>query len=341
MEGEGCSCTTRRPAAPRVVRRSGGLPGPPQSGLLGRQSQDRTQPMSGHEEMPRAIVASSSDFREPIDRHSPCVRPARRPDASGGGSSSSCTGKSIRAAPPAHPRGPGARPLRGLRLCRPRRLHDGPESDLLGLPAIRGLSNFHETTSGRTSTSRAADPGVWFFSLDAANGIAVRLARLLDPPPVLLTRRWSSTAEPDRTGWVLIEDHLSLDRRGRWPGPVPPDLTESVDHVTGPADPAWPGTLEHFLTERYFLDAAGREPLLGTSPSPTLPPPGRKVPLLRDETLLAAMGIVRPVAAPIAHFAGGVDVEVFSTCDLSGCGSLSGAAGDYPAKPGQFDASRA
>ena len=47
----------------------------------------------------------------------------------------------------------------------------------VGLPPIRGISNFHETNV-RTYVHRdGRDPGVWFFSLDAANRLAVYLAR--------------------------------------------------------------------------------------------------------------------------------------------------------------------
>ena len=49
----------------------------------------------------------------------------------------------------------------------------------VGLPPVAGLSRFHETNV-RTYVHRAGrDPGVWFFSLEAANPIAVSLARSL------------------------------------------------------------------------------------------------------------------------------------------------------------------
>src|SRR3954453_2487739 len=49
----------------------------------------------------------------------------------------------------------------------------------VGLPSVPWLSSFHETNV-RTYVHRGGrDPGVWFFSLDAANPIAVRLARKL------------------------------------------------------------------------------------------------------------------------------------------------------------------
>ena len=49
----------------------------------------------------------------------------------------------------------------------------------IGLPAVRGLSNFHETNVRTYVRVGDRDPGVWFFNLEAANSIAVRIARRL------------------------------------------------------------------------------------------------------------------------------------------------------------------
>ena len=50
------------------------------------------------------------------------------------------------------------------------------------LPAVPGLSNFHEVNV-RTYVHRGQDPGVWFFSLDAANALAVKArgGRIISP----------------------------------------------------------------------------------------------------------------------------------------------------------------
>jgi uncharacterized protein len=46
---------------------------------------------------------------------------------------------------------------------------------LVGLPPVQGLTSFHETNV-RTYVHHADwDPGVWFFSLDVANRVAVFL----------------------------------------------------------------------------------------------------------------------------------------------------------------------
>ena len=49
----------------------------------------------------------------------------------------------------------------------------------IGLPAVAGLSSFHETNVRTYVHVNGRDPGVWFFNLEAANSIAVRLARRL------------------------------------------------------------------------------------------------------------------------------------------------------------------
>ncbi len=49
----------------------------------------------------------------------------------------------------------------------------------VGVPPVPGLSSFHETNVRTYVRLGDRDPGVWFFSLDAANPIAVKLARSL------------------------------------------------------------------------------------------------------------------------------------------------------------------
>src|SRR4051812_20605431 len=118
----------------------------------------------------------------------------------------------------------------------------------VGLPAVRGLSDFHETNV-RTYVHRAGrDPGVWFFSLDAANPIAVAIARAAFHLPYYHARM---RLDVDASGATSYES-----TRIR-PGPSP--VTCSVQcRPVGLAAPAVPGTLEHFLAERYYLYAAHR-----------------------------------------------------------------------------------
>lgn len=49
----------------------------------------------------------------------------------------------------------------------------------VGLPSVPGVSSFHETNVRTYVRLGDCDPGVWFFNLEAASAIAVRLARWL------------------------------------------------------------------------------------------------------------------------------------------------------------------
>ena len=97
----------------------------------------------------------------------------------------------------------------------------------------------------------------------------------------------------------------------RWPGPVPASYLIR-GQACGPVQPARPGTLEHFLAERYLLyTRGGTGSIRGKSITPHTRFSRPEV-LSLDENLLAAAGIVRPPEHPLAHFAAGVNVEVFS-----------------------------
>ncbi len=121
----------------------------------------------------------------------------------------------------------------------------------VGLPPVRGFSSFHETNV-RTYVHRdGRDPGVWFFSLDAANRVAVALARRLVPPSLL-----SRADVPGARGHVPPRRSRPILYAGvrRRPDPRPASYLIRAS-PTGPVQPAGPGTLEHFLVERYLLYA--------------------------------------------------------------------------------------
>ena len=80
----------------------------------------------------------------------------------------------------------------------------------------------------------------------------------------------------------------------------------------GPIQPAQPGTLEHFLVERYLLYALANGRLHRGQVHHHPYPLQSADALTLDESLLAAAGIRRPDSAPIAHFARGVDVKIYA-----------------------------
>jgi uncharacterized protein len=168
-------------------------------------------------------------------------------------------------------------------------------------PPIWGLSSFHEVNV-RTYVHRdGADPGVWFFSLDAAKSLAVRVARRFWNLPY---HRADMRLEHE------VDGSISYQSRRLWPGPAPA-VCDLRYRSEGEPAPARVGTLEHFLVERYILYAQRKHTIFagrvhhGAYP---LQPAKAEV---RDESLIAAAGIARPNSPPLAHFASEVRVRVY------------------------------
>jgi uncharacterized protein YqjF (DUF2071 family) len=181
-----------------------------------------------------------------------------------------------------------------MRNIRPRRCPTAPY-----------LSNFHETNV-RTYVHRGGcDPGVWFFSLDAANPVAVALARATFGLPYHHARMCVEVAPDGGPGPSLTY----VSERVR--PPARPALAEVRARVVGPVEPAEPHSLEFFLAERYLLYSTLRGHLRRGQVHHTPYPLQRADVDTLDETLLAAAGIGRPDAGPLAHYASGVRVEVF------------------------------
>jgi uncharacterized protein YqjF (DUF2071 family) len=167
------------------------------------------------------------------------------------------------------------------------------------VPARLGL-DFLETNVRTYVHVGGCDPGVYFFTLDAASRLAVIGARLSLGLPYVRARM----AMRRRDG--VVEYGMQRLSRGR------PRL--AVRYTVGEhLGASRPGTLEHFLIERYLLHVR-RGPSLWTVRVHHQPYPVQRAEVLdlRDE-LLAADGLPAPVGPPpLAHYAAGVDVEVFA-----------------------------
>jgi uncharacterized protein len=107
---------------------------------------------------------------------------------------------------------------------------------LRGLPPAPVVSSFPEVNV-RTYSTIDGKPGIWFFTLDTSSRLAVEAARMAYRLPYHHARI-SHTRRGDRI------DYHSERRGGRFDATYGPD---------GPVAPAEPGSLEHFLTERYCL----------------------------------------------------------------------------------------
>lgn len=111
-------------------------------------------------------------------------------------------------------------------------------------PALPGPGAFPELNV-RTYVTRGGRPGVWFLSLDAASRIAVRAARTWFHLPYF-DAEMSCERRGDEVRYASRRTH-----RGAPCGEFRADY--------GPAGPAFraaPGSLEHWLCERYSLYAA-------------------------------------------------------------------------------------
>ncbi len=171
----------------------------------------------------------------------------------------------------------------------------------LWAPPVPGISNFHETNVRTYVHHRGKDPGVWFFSLDAASSVAVAIARLFWNLPYHRARM-SITRGP--RGICYASERRSAAVRAA--------CNVTCLPLSSPA-PAAVGTLEHFLAERYILYAAATKGAVRRGQMHHTPYPLQTAEIVAcEESLLAATGIARPSEPPLGHYASGVDVEVFA-----------------------------
>ena len=175
-----------------------------------------------------------------------------------------------------------------------------------GLPSVSWLSDFHETNVRTYVLDENSDPGVWFFSLEAANAIAVAIARSWFHLPYYYARMSLTT---DREGWITYSCHRQFSKANA-PG------CHVVARPTGNIEPARYGTLEHFLAERYILYALRRGRLAKGRVHHTPYPLQSAEIHSMTESLLSSAKIIRPDTPPIAHYASGVTVEVFGLNDV-------------------------
>ncbi|MFZ5477874.1 MAG: YqjF family protein [Myxococcota bacterium] len=157
----------------------------------------------------------------------------------------------------------------------------------VGVPAGSGL-DFLEANV-RTYVRVDGEPGIWFFSLDASSRAAVAIARTAFGLPYRFATMRS-------IGSGRIHDYEVERRSGSFPRLR---LRYEVGDALGPAAP---GSLEHFLLERYALFTKHLGLLLRVRVRHEPYLPHDAFPVLKEEGLLAAAGLARPSDAPIAHY---------------------------------------
>lgn len=165
------------------------------------------------------------------------------------------------------------------------------------LPKPRFLSAFPELNL-RTYVTADGKPGVWFYSLDAASKFAVRAARIGFRLPYFDARMRCERAG-DTLTYASERTHAG----------APPAVFRGRYRATGPALDVRPGSLEHFLTERYALytTARGGAVLRGDIHHAPWPlQPGEVE--LEECAMTRLAGLEQPNTPPLVHVAERLDV---------------------------------
>lgn len=170
------------------------------------------------------------------------------------------------------------------------------------LPPIPGASAFPELNV-RTYVRAGGKSGVWFFSLDAANSLAVAAARRFYHLPYFRARM---RAKNGPHGEIQYDSHRthrvapSADFRGSYRA-----ANDSVFQ-------AKPGSLEYFVVERYCLYAVTR----GHVFCGEIDHAPWQLQLAEAEvevnTMAAASGITLPASKPLLHFVRRQEVRVWA-----------------------------
>ncbi len=173
-------------------------------------------------------------------------------------------------------------------------------------PPLPWISSFHEINVRTYVHYEGRDPGVWFFSLDASSAIAVAAARAAYKLAYFGADIDFGVGE----GAVPSIDFHS--RRTDERGTTPADARVRYQPIEGPATAAAPGTLEHFLMERYILYSQDEQRELYRARVHHQPYPVQRVDVLAlEETLIWAAGIKRAEQPAYRHYASEVNVKVY------------------------------
>ena len=163
---------------------------------------------------------------------------------------------------------------------------------LRGTPPLPWLSAFPELNV-RTYVTAQEKPGVWFFSLDAANALAVAAARVAFHLPYFRARMKCEQSEGS------ISYRSQRTHRGA------PEASLLAKYMPiGKTFAARPGTLEHFLTERYCLYAADSRQRVfrGEIHHPAWVLQAAEAEFSHN-TMADAAGVPLPPRKPLLHFA--------------------------------------
>ncbi|HET6151147.1 MAG TPA: DUF2071 domain-containing protein [Polyangia bacterium] len=192
------------------------------------------------------------------------------------------------------------------------------------LPAIPWLSDFHELNVRTYVHRRGRDPGVWFFSLDAASRLAVWGARATYKLPYFHA---SIALAHSESGAISFSSRRAAGAGGRprfacsyQPSssrpsskqPSEQSSKQSSEPLSAPAELAV-GTRDFFLVERYLLYSWDgtrlRSARVWHQPYPIAP---ARIADLSQDVTDAARVEVEAGRPPIAHYCREVDVRIYA-----------------------------
>ena len=172
---------------------------------------------------------------------------------------------------------------------------------LRGTPAMPFVSAFPELNV-RTYVVCEGKPGVWFFSLDAGNALAVAVARMWFHLPYFRARMQNAR----KGGWIAYRSERTHS------GAPGAELALRYRPCDAEREPE-PGSLAHWLTERYCLYAAdGRGRLFrGEIHHPRWKLRSAVAEIERN-TMAEALDIELPAIEPVLYFAERQEVVVWA-----------------------------
>jgi uncharacterized protein YqjF (DUF2071 family) len=173
------------------------------------------------------------------------------------------------------------------------------------LPAVPWLSSFRELNLRTYVYDRNGLPGVWFFSLDCSQPVAVAVARTFFHLPYHFARM-NADRDDDRI-W-----NYTSQRRGQ------ACALQYRYRLDGEVFQAQPGTLDYFLIERYVLFSWNGKSLFSGRVHHVPYPLKQTAQILVNPGLMELEGFKGMTPAP-CHVTGshGVTVEVFALEKIS------------------------
>ena len=166
------------------------------------------------------------------------------------------------------------------------------------IPPLPGLHAFPELNL-RTYVTAGGKPGVWFFSLDAGQKLAVRFARRFFHLPYF-----------DARFDVDLTDSVSY-RSVRTHKGAAPAAFKAIYRPVGEVYQSKIGTLEHWLTERYCLYSANAGTIFRGEIDHAPWPLQRAEAEIRVNTLGDGLGIPMPGEPETLHFAKSLNVQAW------------------------------